>query len=103
MSHPSLTRAEAERLELLAEEASEVVQLAMKILRHGRDNFNPNDPLQTPNHELLAMEVGNFNAVSALCLREGDFGSEVVLAGEVAKNTNPIIYTYHQQESIRRS
>lgn len=44
----------------LIEEASEVSQIAAKCLRFGIHNYNPNDPEQTENSELLAKEIGNF-------------------------------------------
>lgn len=57
-----LTPAEAERLAMLAEECSELIQVVGKILRHGYDNYHPVNPRVT-NRELLIKELRDVNAV----------------------------------------
>lgn len=57
-----LTEAQRERLEMLAEEAAEVVQACTKILRHGYGNYHPDQedvhPLQREtNRDNLAKEL----------------------------------------------
>lgn len=50
MSHPSLTLAQAERLEMLIEECGEVIQAATKILRHGYDSTHPDNEDESGTH-----------------------------------------------------
>lgn len=62
MAHETLTEAQVERLEMLAEEAAEVVQACTKILRHGYGNYHPDQedvhPLQREtNRDNLAKEL----------------------------------------------
>lgn len=54
-----MTEAELERLAILVEEAAEVQQIAMKIIRHGYSSCNPFDNNATPNRELLNKELGD--------------------------------------------
>lgn len=62
-----LTFAQQERLAILSEELSEAIQIVGKILRHGYDSYNPNDPEQVPNKILLEEEIGHvYYAVEAL-------------------------------------
>lgn len=62
---------ERERFAMLAEEASEVVQICMKILRHGAFSHNPNDRNETSNKELLMREITDFQAVFMEMISEG--------------------------------
>lgn len=55
----NLTPSEIERLAILVEEAAEVQQIAMKIIRHGYGSHNPFDETKTPNRELLNKELGD--------------------------------------------
>lgn len=65
-----LSNAEAERLALLMEECSEVVQACAKILRHGYASANPTRQEPNPtNRECLEAEIGHvLHAVDRLCL-----------------------------------
>lgn len=65
-----LTEAEAELLACLSEECGEVVQVIGKILRHGYDSYNPNDPDEIPNLNLLEMELGHVLAIVELMTKE---------------------------------
>ena len=55
----NLTNAERERLEMLAEEAAEVVKCCTKILRHGYESRNPHEAVPVPrtNREHLEREL----------------------------------------------
>lgn len=57
-----LTPAQIELIEMLAEEAGEVVQICMKILRHGASSYHPADPVHS-NSSLLAKEADDFCTV----------------------------------------
>ena len=65
-----LTPAQAERLAIIAEEAGEVAQAAMKILRHGYDMAHPDGGAS--NREKLTKEIGDLHAAAQIMLRAGD-------------------------------
>lgn len=60
-----MTNAEVERLVKLAEEASEVIQAAMKVIHHGYENRY--DDGET-NRQALEREIGNLLCVLRLVL-----------------------------------
>ena len=72
MSHQSLTPAQAERLEMLIEEASEVIQTAAKILRHGYTSYHP-DSLGETNSQALEREILDFTSVVSAMGHAFDF------------------------------
>jgi hypothetical protein len=68
-----LSPAEAERLAMLAEEAGEVVQACMKVLRHGYGSYNPDRPEDGDNRVQLAREIGNFDHITTVMFDCGDY------------------------------
>lgn len=102
MSHSSLSPAEAERLECLAEEAAEVAKMCMKILRHGYLNYHPADPEKVTNKTLLANELGNLMYVKEQMHLSCDIADQDVIIGEHLKESNWPIFTYHQPNSERK-
>lgn len=58
-----LTEAERERLEMLAEEASEVVKAVTKILRHGYESYNPHKPHDGSNRLQLENELNDMATI----------------------------------------
>lgn len=52
-----MTPKEVELLQMLAEECFEVIQAAMKTLRHGLESYHPEDRKQTPNWMLIEKEL----------------------------------------------
>jgi hypothetical protein len=64
----NLTEAQIERLAKLAEEATEVAQACMKILRFGFVSSHPACP-ETNNRENLAKELGDFRAAMTLLVQ----------------------------------
>lgn len=48
-----------ELLEILQEEAAEVIQAVSKIKRFGTHSFHPDDPLRITNIEHLGIELGD--------------------------------------------
>lgn len=75
-----LTDAQRERLEMLAEEAAEVVQACTKILRHGYGNYHPSqgdlNPLERQtNRDNLKKELVDLWTVY----------EHMVLAGDMSK------------------
>ncbi len=89
----NLSPAEAERLAMLAEEASEVVQGVCKILRHGYASYHPDNP-QLDNRALLMNELADLNAVQLLM--EGS--RDVFRTGDEIERTmaRKLTYTHHQ-------
>lgn len=61
-----LTPEQDECLSILAEECAEVIQIVMKIQRHGLDNYHPDDKTQTYNAMLLFKEYGHILAAFRL-------------------------------------
>jgi hypothetical protein len=96
MSHPSLTPAEAERLEMLAEEAAEVAQVAMKILRHGYASYHPDAP-ETTNRALLEWELCDLAAVQLAMMRQVDIGKHGTVA-IMDRWGRKLKYTHHQPD-----
>lgn len=64
-----------ELLEILQEEAAEVIQIISKIKRFGLYSYHPDDPARTTNIAHLSVEVGDFIAIVDL-LTEGDLHVE---------------------------
>jgi hypothetical protein len=96
--HNQLSPAEAERLALLAEECGEVIQIVGKILRHGYESYDPTKP-QSPrvtNRDLLACELGDFEAALQLLINSGDVTSQNVVAAMVSKQRRVCRYLHHQ-------
>lgn len=71
-----LTPAEAERLAILAEECGEVLQIVGKILRHGYESKHPDGG--PTNRELLALELGDLQAIMTLIRQAYDVNSAQV-------------------------
>jgi hypothetical protein len=66
-----LTPAEAERLAILIEEASEVIKVACKILRHG---YGPHTykGINYDNRRELETEMGDVRAIMIMMCDKGD-------------------------------
>jgi len=92
-----LTPAEAERLTMLAEECAEVIQVVGKILRHGYDNYHPDDPSRT-NRDLLARELTDVDAIKRKMTRNElkDYAMNDVL-GVIWEKM--LLYTHHEYDS----
>lgn len=98
-----LTPAEAERLAMLAEEAGEVVQICMKILRHGYASHHPDDQLGLrPNRSLLEQELGDLLGVASYMFRARDIRKIMVI--QHARNKRERVYkngwAHHQPEDV---
>lgn len=96
MSHYNkLTPAEAERLALLAEECAEVIQVVGKILRHGYESYNPNDPRELTNRTLLADELGHVDAAVTKMHKAGDLAREDIAISAIHKLERVGRYLHH--------
>lgn len=82
-----------ELLDMLAEEAAEVIQAIMKIDRHGIESYHPDDPSAT-NRDLLKTEMADLKAVLLQV--------EEYIVGDIDNRqinetwTKKLKYTYHQ-------
>lgn len=95
MSHKSLAPAEAERLEMLAEEAGEIVQACMKALRHGLEDVNPDEGVTNRVH--LMREIGDLCEVKRLMVKEGDVNDAIVADFAERKQDRMRKWTHHQR------
>ena len=91
----NLSEAELERVALLFEECSEVVQICGKIMRHGFESFNPYDVLCTTNRQLLEKEVGDVLS-SIARMTDKDISGLAIDTWKVAKDNNVKPYLHHQ-------
>ena len=96
--HPAngLSVSEAERLALLLEEAGEVVQAIGKVLRHGYESWNPNDPRRTSNRESLERELGDMAAAIQLMTGRRDLNAAFIKQCQVDKLKKVGQYLHHQ-------
>lgn len=91
-----LSKAEEERLECLAEEAGEIVQACMKILRHGYESRHPDGG--PTNRESLAREVGNFQFIKSEMIWSRDLPQYALKEGIASKKENWKRFTHHQHK-----
>ena len=68
-----LSEAEEERLEMLAEECGETIQIICKILRHGYTSHHPADLSRTTNWVLLKKELNDIKAVMYGMTEAGEY------------------------------
>lgn len=93
-----LSPAQAERLDLLAEECAEVIVAIMKIKRHGYDTYNPDKPLAT-NAYTLEEELGHIIASIELLTQANDIDLDVINSSALIKKENHKLgrcYMHHQ-------
>lgn len=97
-----MDKTELERLALLAEEAAEVIAIVGKILRHGYESHNPDNPTAGDNRAQLESELGDLTYVIDLMVAAADVSRAGIRAHrEVAANKKPQ-YLHHQQHYIMR-
>lgn len=89
--------AQMERVQMLAEEAGEVVQICMKILRHGMSSYHPDDPKKTPNWILLQKELLDMWAVYERMAAYGDL-ARINFYSTAEIWADKLRYTHHQPE-----
>lgn len=91
-----MNKRDQELLDMLAEEAAEVIQAIMKIKRHGIESYHPDDP-STSNRDLLKDEMTDLKAV-LLEVEEYIVGD---INGRQMNETwmRKLKYTHHQEET----
>ena len=92
-SFNQLTPAEEERLAMLMEECSEIIQIGCKILRHGYASYHPQDPQRTSNRRLLEKEVEDAKAIMELMRGDLTNGRETSVFDVIARKRP---YMHHQ-------
>jgi len=105
-----LTPAQAERLDILAEECAEVIQSIMKIKRHGFDSCSPYGHSMETNREALIRELFDVKAAAMLVdIDLPELAQGVEVAAEVAQAADAAIhkafikklaYSHHQSEDF---
>jgi NTP pyrophosphatase (non-canonical NTP hydrolase) len=95
--YPDLTPAELERLALVMEEASEVVQAATKILRHGYEGRYDEGPT---NREALERELGDLRYAIALLIGADDISESAVFLATHAKAKRAPRFLRHQIRAV---
>ena len=91
-----LSPAEAERLALLAEECSEVVQVIGKILRHGYESHHPAEGSPT-NRRLLEEELGHVRFAVALMSQSLDVAESQIAGFTDEKRRSCSAYLHHNR------
>lgn len=96
MDAPNLTKAEIERLAILAEEAGEVVQAVGKVLRHGWESTHPDGG--PTNREVLERELGDLIGVQRFLCRAGDLDGARIDVAAMSRVEKMAPYLHHQGE-----
>lgn len=86
----------AERLEILGEEATEILQILAKIKRHGFESHHPNDPTIT-NRKLLEKEIGHFELMLTEMLNFRDVDACAINDAAKEKRSTINRWLHHNQ------
>jgi NTP pyrophosphatase (non-canonical NTP hydrolase) len=81
-----LTSSEQERLELLIEECSEVIQAASKVLRHGYESANPLIDDSPTNRENLNKELGHVQLIVNRMIIKRDLNEPLMTQAAIDKS-----------------
>lgn len=92
-SFNQLTSAQAELLDILAEECAEVIQAVSKIKRHGLHSYHP-DILES-NSEALNRELGDVEAIKELLASANIIDYEVIKGYMCVKAEKLPDYMHH--------
>jgi len=93
---PFLTKAQLERLAILAEESAEVIQAAMKIVRHGYDSYHPQHPGRGNNRDMLTDEMGHAAFATAMVHEAGDVNVDKLISAINRKDRSIKPYLHYQ-------
>lgn len=96
----NLTEAERERLEMLAEEASEVVKAVTKILRHGYYSHNPHKPKDGDNRQQLVREIVDFRAIAHRMEEHGEICLHGIAEQMDEAWRRKLPFTHHQPGDV---
>ena len=70
-------------LEILAEEAAEIIQIKSKIIRFGLYDYHPKNEM--PNNEKLENEIGHFLAMVDILVHHGVIHLDNITKGRAEK------------------
>lgn len=90
-----LTPPELERLAVLSEECSEVIQVINKIIRHGYESYWPNP--EDTNRKRLEQELGDLHLAMALLHSHNDVDMERVEAKSLEKIPKLAKWLHHNE------
>ncbi len=100
-SFNKLIPAQAERLTLLIEEASEIAHIGCKILRHGYQYGHSKNPFKT-NRQILEEKILDFTAVLSLLYATEEL--KPLVPETIPEQLEEIIYNkakwFHHQDDI---
>ena len=91
-----LSPAEQERLAVLSEECSEVIQIVNKIWRHGYESTHPDDPDGDTNRDMLQKELGHVEAAKTMMISACDIGTLRIAQSKRRKLKTIQVYLHHQ-------
>lgn len=94
-----LSPAETERLSILSEELGESVQAVGKILRHGYESYNPDNPKET-NRLDLEKELGDVYAAASMMYAAKDISRRRVIGSSRKKLSKQNRNLHHQPNDI---
>jgi chromosome segregation ATPase len=88
---------QAERLALVTEESSEVGQAVAKVLRHGYESTNPDQPGSASNRKHLAKELGQQQLAMRLLVASGDVSEADVMLAMLRKSETIHKWLHHPE------
>lgn len=88
---------QAERLALVTEESSEVGQAVAKVLRHGYESTNPDQPGSASNRKHLAKELGQQQLAMRLLVASGDVSEADVMLAMLRKSETIHRWLHHPE------
>lgn len=94
---PKLTKAQKERLDLLHEQAAEIIQAVTKIKKFGYQSKPPNHPEGPTNREHLETEIGGLCAILDILSEAGEISEDNCEIALHLKQENIGTYTRYQE------
>lgn len=92
-----LTPRQNELLAMLSEEASEVIQIKEKIVRHGLESYHPQHPERGDNRAMLAREIGDLLGVVDELIKQGIVDQSAINIYRESKMRRSAQYLHHQK------
>lgn len=93
-----LNPSQLELLALLSEELGEAQQAIGKIIRHGYENYHPDNPGQT-NRNDLEKELGDVFCAISLLYASGDINQEAVYKRSIEKCDSVFQWLHHSHKA----
>ncbi len=96
-----LSNKQTELLDLLQEEASDIIKAISKIKRHGLDEYRPaekDNPVKVTNQFDLQKAIGHFSNAVALLVDEGLVDTKLIADMAISKSLIAGKHLHHQNE-----